>query len=261
MKPKIKVVIIEDNAIITQMLNDLISEREDIEIVETCTNGVDGMTAIDKHNPDVVILDIIMPECDGFTVIKTEKLKHPECKFIVLSSLNQDTFVTKALEVGASYYIMKPFQKSTLIERIYDVCKAKDESTEFQNFTQKSISCEEREQKLLNIKLSTMLMSVGIPANAQGYQYLRSAIILVFQHPDYTNSITKQVYPIVAKQYNTTPASVERSIRHAIEIAWNRGKIDKINGVFGIELFGKYDRPTNGELIALLANKLLLESA
>ncbi|MGN0961637.1 MAG: sporulation initiation factor Spo0A C-terminal domain-containing protein, partial [Christensenellales bacterium] len=87
------------------------------------------------------------------------------------------------------------------------------------------------------------------------------AIILVFQHPDYTNSITKQLYPIVAEQYNTTPARVERSIRHAIEIAWNRGKIDKINEVLGVELFGKYDRPTNGELIALLADKLLLESA
>ena len=103
-------------------------------------------------------------------------------------------------------------------------------------------------------------MTVGIPANAQGYQYLRSAIILVFQHPDYTNAITKQLYPIVAKQFDTTPARVERSIRHAIEIAWNRGKIDKINGVFGIELFGKYDKPTNGELIALMADKLMLES-
>ncbi|MGN0961286.1 MAG: response regulator, partial [Christensenellales bacterium] len=123
MEPKIKVVIIEDNAIITQMLNDLIGERDDIEIIETCTNGIDGIKAIEQNKPDVVILDIIMPECDGFTVIKTERLKHPECKFIVLSSLNQDTFVTKALDAGASYYIIKPFQKSALIERIYDVCK------------------------------------------------------------------------------------------------------------------------------------------
>ena len=262
----IKVVIIEDNAIISQMINDLLSEQDDIEVVQTCSNGIDGMNAIDKTNPDVVILDIIMPECDGFTVIKTEKLKHPECKFIVLSSLNQDEFVTKALQAGASYYMMKPFQKSVLMERIYDVCKTKSELKCYQE-TQKStkidekpVSNDEKEQKLLNVKLSNLLMTVGIPANAQGYQYLRSAIILVFQHPDYTNAITKQLYPIVAKQFDTTPARVERSIRHAIEIAWNRGKIDKINGVFGIELFGKYDKPTNGELIALMADKLMLES-
>lgn len=267
MEPKIKVVIIEDNTFIAQMLNELLNQHEDIEVIETCSNGIDGMKAIDKNNPDVVLLDIIMPECDGFTVIKTEKLKHPECNFIVLSSLNQDTFVTKALESGASYYIMKPFQKSILIERIYDVCKKRKDlnsSLEFQkldNSVEKTISHEEREQKLLNVKLSNMLMSVGIPANAQGYQYLRYAIILVFQHPDYSKSITKLLYPIVAKQFNTTPARVERSIRHAIGIAWNSGKIEKINGVFGIELFGKYDRPTNGELIALLADKLILESA
>lgn len=99
----IKVVIIEDNEIISQMTSDLLNESDNIEVIETCNNGIDGMSAIDKNNPDVVILDIIMPECDGFTVIKTEKEKHPDCKFIVLSSLNQDEFVTKALQSGASY--------------------------------------------------------------------------------------------------------------------------------------------------------------
>lgn len=267
MEPKIKVVIIEDSAIITQMINDLLNENEKIEVIATCTNGIDGIQAIDTYTPDVVILDIIMPECDGFAVIEKEKEKHPNCKFIVLSSLNQDAFVTKALEAGASYYIMKPFQKSVLIERIYDVCKEKDNlipNQELKNLSKNVLtppSNEEIEQKLLNVKLSTMLMSVGIPANAQGYQYLRSAIILAFQHPDYMKLITKQLYPIVAKQFNTTSSRVERSIRHAIEIAWNRGKINKINNVIGIELFGKYEKPTNGELIALFADKLLMESA
>lgn len=157
---------------------------------------------------------------------------------------------------------MKPFQKSILIERIYDVCRTKNNikscsktQTLYKN------NDEDSEQKLLNVKLSNLLMTVGIPANTQGYKYLRCAIILVFQHPDYAKSITKQLYPIVAKQFDTTASRVERSISHAIEIAWNRGKIDKINGVFGIDLFGKYDRPTNGELIALLSDKLILESA
>lgn len=258
MKPKIKVVIIEDNAMICQLLNELLKKYEDIEIVETCTNGEDGIKSIEKNNPDVVILDIIMPECDGFTVIKTEKAKHPNCKFIVISSLNQDTFVTKALESGASYYIMKPFKDLDLIERIYDVCKTQDN---LNNKTKMDSSDEDTVSKSLNIKLSNILISVGIPANTRGYYYLRSAIIMVLQHPDYSRSITKSLYPIVAKEYNTTPSRVERSIRHAIEIAWNRGKIGNINGVFGVELFDKYDKPTNSELIALLADKLFLESA
>ena len=267
MKPKIKVVIIEDNVIINQMLNDILSEYEDIEVIDSCSNGIDGMTSIDKNTPDVVILDIIMPECDGFTIIKTEKLKHPDCKFIVISSLSQDTFVTKALNVGASYYIMKPFQKSVLIERIYDVCNTKNDLNSSQTGkpvskkSNESLSDEERKNNSLNIKISSMLMSVGIPANAWGYQFLRTAIILVAQNPDYTRSITTQLYPLVAKQYETTPSRVERSIRHAIEIAWNKGKINKINGVLGIDLLGKYDKPTNGELIALIADKLILEGA
>ena len=267
MKTKIKVVVIEDNAIINQMLNDILNEDEDIDVIDSCTNGIEGMASIDKNTPDVVILDIIMPECDGFTIIKTEKLKHPDCKFIVLSSLSQDTFVTKALNAGASYYIMKPFQKSVLIERIHDVCKTKEDmvSPQSEQVISKNVvtsnTNEEKSNKTLNMKISSMLMSVGIPANAWGYQFLRSAIILVSQHPDYTKSITKQLYPLVAKQYETTASRVERSIRHAIEMAWNRGKIDKINGVLGVNLFGKYDKPTNGELIALMADKLILEGA
>ena len=166
-------------------------------------------------------------------------------KFIVLSALSQDVFINRAITLGADYYLVKPCSAKTLEERIRFLKSGRKESTV---------------DKAIEERITNIFITVGIPAHIKGYQFLREAIKMAVDNPEVINSITKQLYPSVAERFSTSASKVERAIRHAIEVAWNRGKIENINSLFGVKVYNHNEKPTNGEFIALVADKMLLES-
>lgn len=219
------------------------------EVVATTKNGDELIELINKHQPDLVVMDIVLEGSDGFKVLENSNLT--KTKIIIQSSLSIDGFINKAISLGASYYCIKPFDFETLHDRIDDIMG--QNSTGGKVYNGKSNQIEE--------KITNIFITVGIPAHIKGYQFLREAIKLAIANPEIINSITKKLYPTIAEKYSTSASKVERAIRHAIEVAWNRGKIENINNLFGIKVYSSNEKPTNGEFIALVADKMLIEGA
>ena len=263
---KISVFVIEDNEQLCQNICDYFKDSQTVEVIGTSNDGLDGAAKIQSLNPDVVLLDIVLPGIDGFGVLECIAMFEKRPKIIMISALAQDTFVNKALRLGADYYLVKPFDFSSLTSRIVEFFK-KDEKHIQQKITTenfgdyKTIEAEKRyaRQKSLEERITNVFMIVGIPAHIKGYQFLREAIKLAVDTPEIINSITKKLYPAIAERYDTSSSKVERAIRHAIEVAWNRGKIENINNLFGVMVYSSNDKPTNGEFIALVADKMLIE--
>lgn len=234
-----------------------------MEVVAVAKDGVEAYDKIIDLKPDVVLLDVIMPNLDGIGVL--EKLNEgdfmPTC--IMLSAVGQDSITKKALNLGASYYIVKPFEVDLLIKRIRDL-KNRNTGREY-NFIRREIRPtyinldNTKKEDNLEAIVTNMIHEVGVPAHIKGYQYLRDGIIMVVQNIDVLNQITKQLYPDLAKKHKTTPSRVERAIRHAIEVAWNRGRLDIMENVFGYTVDANKGKPTNSEFIAMIADKLRLE--
>ena len=223
--------------------------EEKYDIIASTSNGVELIDLIKKYNPDVAVMDIVLQKCDGFKVL--EKVKETNTKIIIHSSLSLDGFINKAISLGAKYYCIKPFDINTLKERVEDILNPNQ--TQNKSFTKTANQIEE--------KITNIFITVGIPAHIKGYQFLREAIKLAIANPEIINSITKKLYPTIAEKYDTSASKVERAIRHAIEVAWNRGKIENINNLFGIKVYSSNEKPTNGEFIALVADKMLIEGA
>ncbi|MCM1043207.1 MAG: sporulation transcription factor Spo0A [Corallococcus sp.] len=229
-------------------LVEMLSGNPDYEIVFRC-QGKDARANIEEKQADVVITDVVMSGEDGFALIE----KYRNVKFIVASELKSEVFIVKALECGAPYYLIKPIEYKLLEQRINQLASGAGR-TGGKIIRQKSVS-----EKTLDERISNIFVSVGIPAHIKGYQFLREGIKLAVDNPPIINAITKSLYPTIAQKFDTTPSKVERAIRHAIEVAWNRGKIENINSLFGVKVYSSADKPTNGEFIALLADKMLLE--
>lgn len=213
-------------------------------------DGQQARDALESNKVDLVITELVMSSEDGFALLE----KYRDTRFIVASDLRSEVFVIKALEMGAKYYLVKPLEMSVLEQRIRNVYDGARLGAKFVHT--KTIS-----QITLDERISGIFVMVGIPAHIKGYQFLREGIKLAVDDPSIINSITKNLYPTIAKKYNTSPSKVERAIRHAIEVAWSRGKMENINSIFGIKVYNSSEKPTNGEFIALLADKMLLECA
>lgn len=239
----------EDKNILDDMKKNFTDEN--YEVVATTTSGEELINLINNQNPDIVISDIVLQGCDGFKVL--EQVRNTNTKIVIQSSLSMDGFINKAISLGAKYYCIKPFDAQILKERIQDIInpQVKKSGVFFNSKTNNQI-----EEKITNI-----FITVGIPAHIKGYQFLREAIKLAIANPEIINSITKKLYPTIAEKYDTSASKVERAIRHAIEVAWNRGKIENINNLFGIKVYSSNEKPTNGEFIALVADKMLIEGA
>lgn len=246
---KTKLIIADENKNMIEEMKKVFTD-EKFEVVASTCNGEELIELINSQNPDVVVMDIVLQQCDGFKVL--EQIKS-ETKVIVQSSLSMDGFINKALSLGANYYCIKPFNIQTLKERIEDVLTP---TTSQSGTIFNSKASNQIEEKITNI-----FITVGIPAHIKGYQFLREAIKLAIANPEIINSITKKLYPTIAEKYDTSASKVERAIRHAIEVAWNRGKIENINNLFGIKVYSSNEKPTNGEFIALVADKMLIEGA
>lgn len=254
---KTRILLVDDNEDLIHDLNKFFADDDAVEIAATADNGEKALELFESVLPDVLVLDLVMPGIDGFEVM--ERLNKRNAKILVLSALSQDAFVTKAMNLGADYYMRKPANPDTLKKRILDlVTPTVDEKNEKDDKSAKN--ARQIKNRTLEEKITNIFITVGIPAHIKGYQFLREAIKLAIDNPDIINSITKKLYPEVAEKFDTSPSKVERAIRHAIEVAWNRGKIENINSLFGVRVYNHNEKPTNGEFIALVADKMLLES-
>ncbi len=223
------------------------SKKDEYEVVGSSQNGQDVIKDVEALKPDFLITEVMLSGMDGFMVLENLKKQMKEMpKVIFISNLSHSGFISKAIKEGASYFMVKPIIPENLEERIKDLLSDNNEK-------------EIKNEKQLDEKISNIFISIGIPAHIKGYQFLREAVKLAVEEPEIIGSITKKLYPTIAEKFETSSSKVERGMRHAIEVAWNRGKIENINSLFGLKIYSSNEKPTNGELIALIADKMLME--
>mgnify|MGYP005769385335 FL=1 len=248
---KIRVLMIDDNVNLTKMVEEYFSDHKEIEIVMKAHDGGEGLNLIlDKDGEyDLVLLDLIMPNKDGLYVLDELKKRNITKNIIVATSYNAPEMIRRVSEYGVNYYILKPFELVDLENRILDVFKVVKGG---------SINLYHNN---LQISITKMLHELGMPSHIKGYQYIREGIDMIYNNPDMIGGITKEMYPDIASKYDTTVSRVERAIRHAIEVSWNRGNWDFMEEVFGHSVDIDKAKPTNSEFIVTIADKLRLEYA
>ncbi|MEW6172147.1 MAG: sporulation transcription factor Spo0A [Bacillota bacterium] len=249
----VRVVLADDNREFCELLKDFLNQQPDFELVGVAYNGLEAVEVIEETHPDVVILDIIMPHLDGIGVLEKfvgNTLPYRP-KIIVLTALGQEAITQRAVELGADYYIVKPFNFSVLASRIRQLGDGVSTKTPF---------IVPSKPRNLDMAVTNIIHEIGVPAHIKGYHYLRDAILMVVDEINLLGGITKELYPMIAQKYNTTPSRVERAIRHAIELAWDRGNVEAISKFFGYTVNMAKGKPTNSEFIAMIADKLRLES-
>ena len=230
----------------------LFSEYEEFEVVGQETEGISAIPAIADKKPKFLITDLVLSGYDGISVISKVKEMNLQIKIIVLSAFMSEEIVSKAVNAGADYYMVKPCKFDMLIERLIALDEKSESVKDFFGGI-RTMTLEE--------KISKIFINVGIPPHIKGYNFLREGVIMAVNDPEIINNITKKLYPMIGKKYQTTASKVERAIRHAIEVAWNRGRIESINSILGVRAYIGAEKPTNGEFIALIADKMLLEKA
>jgi len=259
---KLKVAIADDNESMLRILGDVISNEADLSLVGKATNGEETINIIKEQEPDVVLLDIIMPKLDGLSVmerIRDDKNIKNVPTFIIVSAVGQQGITEDAFNLGANYYIMKPFDNDVLLNRLR--CIKNISKNHFPNTRVNSnaeLSTCQVSDRSLESNVTDIIHEIGIPAHIKGYQYLREAILLSIKDNDIINSITKVLYPTIAKKFQTTSSRVERAIRHAIEVAWNRGNTETLNDLFGYTVSNGKGKPTNCINLELISLEILL---
>jgi len=255
---KITILMADDNREFCDAITGFIEKQADMEVVHVAHDGMEAYNQIQALKPDIAIIDGVMPKLDGLGVLEKLNLINaadyaPIC--IILSAITQDKITQKAMELGAEYYIAKPFDLDSLVMRIRQLKEL------IKNPIQKGTSFRNQRGRELSLetKITGILHEIGVPAHIRGYHYMREAIMMAVEDLDILNYITKELYPTIAKKCNTTPSRVERAIRHAIEVAWSRGKVEIIDSMFGYTISNHKGKPTNSEFIALIADRLRLE--
>ena len=259
---KLNVAIADDNEKMVEVLSKIIDQDEELKLVGKAHNGEEICNIIKEKQPDVVVLDIIMPKVDGLSVM--ERFSHDENlkkvpSFIVVSAVGQERITEDAFDLGADYFMLKPFDNKMLLNRIKHIRRAGERRVREMNRPRQKEEENTYNSGNLETDVTDIIHEIGVPAHIKGYQYLRDAIIMSVDNREVINSITKVLYPTIAKMNKTTPSRVERAIRHAIEVAWSRGKMDTIDELFGHTIHTGKGKPTNSEFIALIADKIRLE--
>ena len=254
MENKTKIMVVDDNKEFVKLINMYINSQKDMVALDPLYDGTNAISAIKQSKPDVLLLDVVMPEKDGLTVLEelSDEVGMEKPLIVIMSAIGQEKVTQKAISFGATYYVVKPFDMITLIDRVRDILKEKDEVKEeyMVAYGNKSLPLE--------VRVTQMIHDVGVPAHIKGYQYIREAIMLAVNDEDIINSITKTLYPTLSEKFNTTPSRVERAIRHAIEVAWNRGQIEMHEKIFGYTVNSNKGKPTNSEFIAMIADRIRL---
>ncbi len=244
-----RVLVADDNREFCELLSQYVQSQSDFELAGVAQNGRQVLELVQAQKPDVVVLDIIMPHLDGIGVLEQLNAmgmdRRP--KVIMLTAFGQESIAQRVVALGADYYILKPFDLAVLAKRIRQIANGH------------SVRAAASDGRTLDVEVTEVLHDIGIPAHIKGYLYLREAICLVVQRVELLGGVTKELYPSIAKRYQTTPSRVERAIRHAIEVAWNRGNVDLIHTLFGHTVNSDRGKPTNSEFIAMVADKLRME--
>ncbi len=257
---KVRVVVADDNLQLQGMIVDFLRQQSGIEVVGAASNGIEAIRLVQQEEPDVLVCDMIMPQMDGYGVLEQlasmKLVKRPG--IIALTALGRDDFITRAINLGACYYMVKPFDFSILAQRVFETAG----EVERAGAIRIRIRAEESTgEENLEERIANLFLTVGIPAHIKGYQYLREAVKMVIDNPDLMGRITKELYPGIAHRFGTTSSKVERAIRHAIEVAWNRGRIEALDEAFGRNVCSLDDKPTNGEFIALVSDRLRIRES
>lgn len=247
---ELKIALIGEDTESKAKIREYFAQNNDYEFVFDEADGYKALQYFDENDVDVVITPIMLPELNAFDLMEHFRNKK-SMKFLILSELKSEAFMMRCLTSGAAGYLLKPVNCAVLAEKLQNLQSAKTTFT--------TTGKPSNLGKTLDEKISNIFITVGIPAHIKGYQYLRDGIKLVVENSQKINSITKWLYPEIAKRFGTTSSKVERAIRHAIEVAWNRGKIENINNLFGTKIYTANEKPTNGEFIALIADKMLLD--
>lgn len=253
MESKIKVLIADPNDDFRLLLSDRLAMEEDIEIVGKASDGVQALNLCAETEPDVILLDLVLPNLDGLGVIQHLADLNALPSVFVISAFYNEQLVSRCAELGAYYFIPKPCDMSELITRL-----RQSMHPSLKVLSSPAVSAAERQAQQLEGVVTDIIHEIGVPAHIKGYQYLREAIILTINDMDMINAVTKVLYPTVAKKFSTTPSRVERAIRHAIEVAWDRGDIETLQRFFGYTVSNIKGKPTNSEFIAMIADCLSL---
>lgn len=249
---QIQVLILESNESFANELKNALAAREGIHVCGVTDDGAAGLELIKSANPSVVVMSLFLRNLDGFSVMEAARKEHKKPEYIVMGNFSEDKIINRAIALGARYYLMKPVDAEIVADRAAEAAGEEEASARE--------SVERRRAGTIDEKISNMFISIGIPPHIKGYGYLRESIKMAVADPHVINNVTKGLYPAIGEKFDTTASKVERAIRHAIEVAWNRGRIDAINAIFGARVYIGTEKPTNSEFIALVADKLILEN-
>ncbi|WP_298841082.1 sporulation transcription factor Spo0A [uncultured Clostridium sp.] len=266
-EPKISIIIADDNREFDNILNDCFSMQNDMVVAGIAVNGVEALKLVKGKKPDLIILDLIMPILDGLGVleeINTINLE-PMPRIIVLSAVGNDKIAQRAISLGADYYILKPFDIEVLIKKIRQMLNSTIGGS---THIKKALICNDNADIKTNTyhqvdiiaQITNIMHEIGIPPHLKGYMYLREAINMLVNDIELLSSITKKLYPLLGEKFNTTDSRIERAMRHAIEVTWNKGQVETINKFFGYSINIKKGKPTNSEFMAMIADKLILQN-
>ena len=245
---KLRLIMIDDNVQLVDAVKEYFKDNEKIELVYQASDGIEGLKLIEtKDDYDVIILDLIMPNKDGLYVLEEMRKKNIDKNIIVSTSYNAMDVIREVSDYGVKYYLLKPFEFSDLEKRI------------LQLYNQKPSKNIDLGKNNLKISITKTLHDLGIPSHIKGYQYIREGVEILFDRPDVIGGITKELYPELADRFSTTVSRVERAIRHAIEVSWNRGDWDLMEELFGHSVDIDKAKPTNSEFIVTIADKLRLD--
>lgn len=252
MRKAIKILIADDNRDFCELLKEFLQQQEDFELIGIAFNGIEALELVQEKSPDVLVLDVIMPHLDGIGVLeKLGDAVREKPKIIMLTAFGQESITQRAVELGADYYILKPFDFSVLANRIRQLAGGLRVSAQYISVSK---------PKNLDVSVTNIIHEMGVPAHIKGYHYLRDSILKVIEDVNLLGAVTKELYPMIAHKYQTTPSRVERAIRHAIELAWDRGNVEMMTKFFGYTINLERGKPTNSEFIAMVADKLRIEA-
>lgn len=248
MEKSIRLAVIDSNGEVTSSIKKYFRGHAVISVVNSLENGEEALEYLINHSTDydVILMDIILPKMDGITLLENIKARHLNKKTIVISSYKDDFTVKKLISLGVNYYILKPFCLDSLEKRILEM----DED----------IKIETNEKASTELKISDALHNLGVPSHISGYGYIRDGVLMILNNDKKVGLVTKKIYPELANKYETTPSRVERAIRHAIEISWDRGDVDLMNNFFGHSVQYDKGKPTNSEYLNTIADRIRLNN-
>ncbi len=247
---KVSLIILDNDQDNLNQCKEYFERSEDFEVLGVSDSGLEGWRMIQESNPDVLLCSLILRGIDGSGVLEKVKESGLDTTVIMMSGFSDDAMINRVISKGASYFVVKPFDPESVAARMKEC---------FED-NQKPVELPMEKRRALDEEISSIFISIGIPPHIKGYSYLREGIKMTVMKPSIINNVTKELYPKIGEKFETSASKVERAIRHAIEVAWNRGRIDAINSIFGTRVYIGTEKPTNSEFIALVADKLILEN-